>query len=185
MVDFNKLDKYIDYIERGEVPEIYTFNEFAVEFFNISKVVPLSKYLRSKNKTSKLPKIMNMKKAGEVLSETKKDSSEIRNFLRRKGYINIPDLNYTSIMLLRKVDLMENWKRILLYFGGGKTVLEINNTTRINLFPEEVKHLEDFLMENLKIDEEQLNWFLSLYDKASENKDILRAMRKLNKHTRG
>lgn len=181
MVDFNKLDKYIDYIEKGEVPEIYTFNEFAVEFFNVSKVVPLSKYLKTKNKTSKLPKIMNMKKAGEVLSETKKDSSEIRNFLRRKGYINIPELNYTIIMLLRKVDLIENWKRILLYFGGGKTVLEINNTTRINLFPEEVKQLEEYIMENLKIDEEQLNWFLSLYSKANNNKEVLRAIKKLNK----
>lgn len=181
MVDFNKLDKYIDYIERGEVPDIFKFNDFAIEFYNVSKVVPLSKYLRSKNKTSKLPKIMNMKKAGEVLSETKKDSSEIRNFLRRKGYTNIPDLNYTSIMLLRKVDLIENWKRILLYFGGTKTVLEINNTTKINLFPEEIKQLENFIMENLKLDEEQLNWFLSIYNKANEDKNVLKAIRKLNK----
>lgn len=182
MVDFNKLDKYIDYIEKGEVPEIYSFNDFAIEFYNISRVVPLSKYLKAKNKTKKLPKIMNMKKAGEVLSETKKDSSEIRNFLRRKGYINIPELSYTSIMLLRKVDLIENWKRILLYFGGGKTVLEINNTTKVNLFPEEVKQLEDYIMENLKINEEQLNWFLSIYDKVINNKEVLRSIRKLNKH---
>ena len=36
-------------------------------------------------------------------------------------------------------------------------------------------------MENLKIDEEQLNWFLSLYNKANNNKEVLRAIRKLNK----
>ncbi|NME35196.1 MULTISPECIES: hypothetical protein [Fusobacterium] len=181
MVDFNKLDKYIDYIEKGRVPDIFTFNEFAVEFYNVSKVVPLSKYLRTKGKVTKLPKVMNMKKAGEVLQETRKDSSEIRNYLRRKGYVNIPELNYTSIMLLRKVDLMDNWKRLLIYFGGGKTIGEINDSTKINLFPEEIKRLEDFIMENLEITEEELNWLLSMYDKINNNKLLLKAIKKLNK----
>ena len=62
MVDFNKVDEYIGYIEEGIIPQGMTFNEFAMEFYHESKVIPMSKYLRSRGKTSKMPKIMNTKK---------------------------------------------------------------------------------------------------------------------------
>ena len=50
MVDFKKVDEYIDYIEEGKIPEGMTFNEFAMEFYHESKVIPISKYLRSRGK---------------------------------------------------------------------------------------------------------------------------------------
>ncbi len=181
MVDFKKLDKYIEYIEEGKIPDIFTFNEFAIEFYNTSKVVPLSKYLKSKNRTTKLPKIMNMKKAGEVLNDTQKDSSDVRNFLRRKGYVNIPELNYTCIMVLRKIDLTENWKKLLIYFGGDKTITEINNSTKVQLFPEEIQRLEEFIMETLNIDDTQLNKLLNFYKQIDNDRDILKAIKKLSK----
>ena len=105
MVDFKKVDEYIDYIEEGRIPDGMTFNEFAVEFYNESKVIPLSKYLRNKGRTSKIPKIMNTKKTGEILYDTEKSGDEIRTFLKRKGFDKVPELNYTLVMLVRKISI--------------------------------------------------------------------------------
>lgn len=115
MIDFKKVDEYIEYIEKGTVPENMTFNEFAVEFYKESKVIPLSKYLRSRGRASKMPKIMNTKKAGEILYDTEKAGDEIKTFLRRKGYDKVPELNYTIVMLVRKIELLDNWKKIIAY----------------------------------------------------------------------
>ena len=36
-------------------------------------------------------------------------------------------------------------------------------------------------MEELNLDEEKLNWFLSKFEKLEKNKDLFRAVKKLNK----
>lgn len=181
MVDFKKVDEYIDYIENGAIPNGMSFNEFAKEFYHESKVIPMSKYLRSRGKTSKMPKIMNTKKAGEILSDTEKAGDEVKTFLRRKGYTEIPELNYTLVMLVRKIDLLDNWKKIIAYLQGDKTIEEINNSTKSKLLPGEVAKLEKYIMEELNIDEEKLNWFLSKFNKLENNKELFRAVRKLNR----
>lgn len=182
MIDFHKLDEYIDFIEEGNIPNEMTFNEFAIDFYKETKIIPLSKYLRNKNKFKKLPKIMNMKKAGEILTDTYKDATgEISTFLKRKGYKEIPQLNFTIITLVRKVDLLSNWKRLISYLGGDKTIEEINNSTKIQLFPEEIKKLEDFIKEELKIDDDDLNWMLTKFKKIENNHNLSRALKKLNR----
>lgn len=46
-----------------------------------------------------------MRKAGEILLDTYKDE-EVLSFVKRKSKDNkIPELNYRSIMLLRKISL--------------------------------------------------------------------------------
>lgn len=181
MVDFKKVDEYIDYIEQGTIPEGMTFNEFAIEFYKESKVIPISKYLRSRNRTSKMPKIMNTKKTGEILSDTERAGDEIRTFLKRKGFDKVPELNYTIVMLVRKVELLDNWKKIIAYLQGDKTIEEINNSTKSKLLPGEVAKLEEFIMGELNIDEEKLNWFLSKFNKLENNRELLRAVKKLNR----
>ena len=178
MVDFKKVDEYIDYIEEGKIPEGMTFNEFAIEFYHESKVIPISKYLRSRGRTSKMPKIMNTKKAGEILSETERSGDEVRTFLKRRGYSEIPELNYT---LVRKVELLDNWKKIIAYLQGDKTIEEINNSTKSKLLPGEVARLENYIMEELNLDEEKMNWFLSKFKKLENNKELFRAVKKLNR----
>lgn len=181
MVDFKKVDEYIDYIEKGTIPDGMTFNEFAIDFYKESKVIPISKYLRTRDRTSKMPKIMNTKKIGEVLYETEKFGDEVKTFLKRKGFNKIPELNYTVVMLVRKVELLENWKKIISYLMGDKTIEEINNSTRSKLLPGEVERLENYIMEELNIDEEKLNWFLSKFNKLENNKELLRAVKKINR----
>lgn len=181
MVDFNKVDEYIGYIEEGTIPQGMTFNEFAMEFYHESKVIPMSKYLRSRGKTSKMPKIMNTKKAGEILYDTLKSGDEVKTFLRRKGYDKVPELNYTLVMLVRKIDLLDNWKKIIAYLQGDKTIEEINNSTKSKLLPAEIAKLEQFIMDELNLDEDKLNWFLSKFNKLENNKELLRAVKKLNR----
>jgi hypothetical protein len=182
MIDFEKLDEYIELIEEGNIPEEMTFNEFAMDFYKEAKIIPLSKYLRNKNKLKKLPKIMNMKKAGEILTDTCKDTTgEVSTFLRRKGYKEIPQLTFTTITLVRKVDLISNWKRLLSYLGGEKTIEEINNSTKVQLFPGEIEKLEVFIKEELKINDEELNWLLTKFKKIGNNRNLSRALNKLNR----
>lgn len=181
MVDFKKVDEYIDYIEAGTIPEGMTFNEFAVEFYHESKVIPMSKYLRSRGRTSKIPKIMNTKKTGEILWETEKSGDEVRMFLKRKGFDKVPELNYTLVMLVRKIELLDNWKKIIAYLQGDKTIEEINNSTKSRLLPGEIAKLEEYIMGELNIDEERLNWFLSKFNKLENNRELLRAVKKLNR----
>ena len=181
MVDFNKVDEYIGYVERGEVPEGMTFNEFAKAFYRESKVIPMSKYLRSRGRTSKMPKIMNTRKAGEILTDTDKNPDEIITYLKRRGYNEIPELNYTLVMLVRKIDLIDNWKKIVAYLQGDKTIEEINNSTKSELLPAEIEKLENFVMEELKMNENELNAFLTKISKLNKNRDVCRAVKKLSR----
>ncbi|WP_297596236.1 hypothetical protein [uncultured Cetobacterium sp.] len=180
MVDFKKIDTMIEYIEEGIIPEGKTFNQFAMEFYLETKTLTLSKYIRLKGKSSKLPKIMNTKKAGEVLFETEK-SDEIKSFLSRKGYKVTPELNYTSIMLLRKVDLFSNWQKLVFFFEGGRTVQEINSSLKKDLLPMEIEKLEIYIKEELRLNEQELNWLLDKIQKIEHNKALYKAIKKLTK----
>lgn len=180
MVDFKKIDLMIEYIEEGAVPEGESFNKFAMDFYLETKTLTLSKYLRLKDKNSKLPKIMNTKKAGEVLFETGK-SDEIKSFLSRKGFKTPPELNYTAIMLLRKVDLFSNWQKLVFFFEGGRTVQEINSSLKKDLLPMEIEKLERFIKDELRLNDQELNWFLGKMEKVEKDKALYRAIRKLTK----
>lgn len=178
MVDFKKIDEMIDMIEKSTFPDNVTHNQFFIEFFNTVQLIPLSKYLRSKGQDKKLPKVMNAKKAGEVLIATQKDE-EIKLYLKRKGYSEIPELDYKSIMLLRKIDLYGNWNKIIAFLEGRGSVIEINQSTRKTLLPQEIEMLENLIMENLNIDEKELNWILGKMKKIEVDKTLSKAIRKL------
>nr|WP_307776079.1 hypothetical protein [uncultured Cetobacterium sp.] len=180
MVDFKKIDTMIDYIDKGTIPEGKTFNEFSKEFYLETKTLTLSKYLRLKGKDSKIPKIMNTKKAGEVLIDTDK-SDEVKTFLSRKGFKTVPELNYTSIMLLRKIDLFANWQKLIYFFEGGRTVQEINNSLKKELLPMEIEKLEMFVKDELRINEQELNWLIDKLSKVQKNPALNRTIKKLLK----
>lgn len=181
MADFKKIDKMIEMIENNIIPEEMTFNEFSIDFFENVKLIPLSKYLRQTNHTKRLPKIMNMKKAGEILTDTLKND-EIIAYIKRKTKQNqILELNYSSIMLLRKIDLKSNWDRIIMFDQGNESVEKINSMLRPNLLPKEIETLENFLKEELKINDKELDWLLSKTRKIFLNKEILKSIKKLSK----
>jgi len=178
VINLERIDEMINIIASGEIPESQTFNEFAVNFYLETKIVPLSKYLKMEGKTNKMPKIMNTKKGGELLFNSKKNE-EILKFLNKRGYKDIPELNFTCVMLLRKIDSLSNWKKLLSYFEGKGTIEEINNSTRIQLLPEEEKKIEDFVKINLGVSETELNWLKDKFKIIYENKELLRSIKKI------
>jgi len=178
MVNFEKIDEMIEIIASGNIPESQTFNEFAINFYLETKMVPLSKYLKMNGTTNKMPKIMNTKKGGELLFHTAKND-EVLKFLKRRGYKEIPELNFTCVMLLRKIDVMENWKKVLSYFEGKGTINEINNSTRVQLLPEEEKKINNYIMMNLGISETELKWLTGKFKIIYENKELLRSIKKI------
>lgn len=122
-----------------------------------------------------------MRKAGEVLTDTYSDS-DLVSFVKRKSKLGeIPELDYQSIMLLRRIDVKDNWEKIFRFFRGSETVAEINSTTRPELLPQEIETLENFLKEKLRINEKELDWLLEKFHKILSEKELLRAIRKLAK----
>lgn len=113
--------------------EGFIFNEFVMEFYLEVKFVFLLRYLKINNRVKRMFKIMNMRKVGEFLLFIKIDD-EILSFLKRKGYNEIFSFDYKIIMLLRKFDFIDNWKKVLVFFNGDKIVEEINLLIRFILF---------------------------------------------------
>ena len=180
IVNFEKINNMIDLIEKNEIMPGLSFNEFAIAFYQEVKLVPLSRYLKTNNRAKRMPKIMTMKKAGELLLFTKTDD-ETLSFLKRKGYNEIPELDYKTMMLLRRLDPIDNWKKILAFFDGDKTVEEINLSTKPILFPQEIKKLEEFIKDELSIDDEEFEKFMKLSSLAIKNKELTKAIRKLTR----
>lgn len=180
MTDFKKIDNMIEYIESGFLPENRTFNDFAIDFYLETKNLTLSKYIRLKGKSSKLPKIMNTKKAGELLFETEK-SEDIKIFLKRNGFESIPELNYTSCMLLRKVENKSNWEKIFIYLKGNRTINEINSSIKKTLFPLEIEQLENYIKKELSLSDQELKWFLNKMQQVKDSKILYKSVNKLLK----
>ncbi|MGL4909770.1 MAG: hypothetical protein ACRC4J_01035, partial [Cetobacterium sp.] len=93
----------------------------------------------------------------------------------------IPELNYTIVMLVRKVELFQNWQKILFFFEGGRTVQEINSSLKKELLPMEIEKLETFIKEELRLSDQELNWFLGKVGKVENNKALSKAVKKLIK----
>jgi hypothetical protein len=68
---------------------------------------------------------------------------------------------------------------MLSYFEGKGTIEEINNSTRIQLLPEEEKKIGDFIKMNLEVSETELNWLKDKFKIIYENKELLRSIKKI------
>ena len=178
MVNFERIEYMTNCICEGNIPDGFEYNDFFINFYLETKALPFSKYLRMKNFSNKMPKIMNAKKAGEVLYETKKNP-EVLNYLKKRGYNNVPQLNFTSIMLLRKVDLQLNWEKILDYLEGKGTIEKINIQTRKKSFPDEQKKIKLELMKSLSINYSELEWLVDKYKSVNEDPKLKRLFKKL------
>ena len=93
----------------------------------------------------------------------------------------MPSLDYKTIMLLRKLDPIDNWKKILAFLNGDKTVEEINMSTRPILFPQEIKKLEEYIKDELNLNDEEFEKFMSISSIAVKNKEVMKAIKKLSR----
>ena len=99
MINFEKINKMIDLIEESQIMEGLTFNEFAMEFYSEVKLVPLSRYLKTNNRVKRMPKIMNMRKAGELLLFTKTDDETLSFLISCGNRIGLVDRLISSTVL--------------------------------------------------------------------------------------
>lgn len=176
MVNFDKILEMVDLICDNEIYDNKSFNEFCIEFFLETRSIPLSKFLRLKGYSNKLPKIMNTRKAGEVLYDTVNNEKDILN---KFSYEKVPELNYSVIMILRKIPLEKNWKRIIEYLEGKGTIEEINRINQRTLLPEEKEKIEEFLKSKLELTTGELEWFLSKSKIIVNDKKVFNAIKKL------
>lgn len=178
MVNFDKIIEMIDLICESDYYPNKSFNDFAIEFFLETRAIPLSKFLRLRGFSNKMPKIMNLRKAGEVLYQTS-TSEEMKNTLFSLGINEIPQLNYSAIMVLRKTTLEKNWKKLLEYINGQGTIDDINRRNQDSLLPEEVEKIESYIKQELGLTSGEFNWFKEKAKKLINNKKVFNAIRKI------
>ncbi len=178
MVNFDKIIEMIELICTSDYYSNKTFNEFAIEFFLETRTIPLSKFLRLRGYSNKMPKIMNLRKAGEVLYQSN-SSEEIKNFIFSSGFKEVPQLNYSAIMVLRKTTLEKNWKKLSEYLNGQGTIDDINKRNQVSLLPEEVEKIENYIKQELGLTSGELQWFKEKTKKLFNNKKTLNSLKKI------
>ena len=178
MVNFELVLEMANTIAEGNIPHGMDFNDFCIKFYLETKVIPLSKFLKLKGFSNKMPKIMNTRKAGEVLFESK-NNNDILEILKKEGYSNIPQLNYSAIMVLRKTTLDKNWKKVISYLKGEGTIEEIIRNSKKLLIPEEREKINEYVQSELNLNSTELTWLLDKFNKIQNNKKVLNSLKKL------
>ena len=172
MVNFELVLEMAELIAQGNIPKSMNFNEFCIKFYLETKVIPLSKFLRMKGFSNKMPKIMNTRKAGEVLFEIK-SNTEILELIKKEGYPDIPQLNYSVIMILRKTTLDKNWKKIISYLKGEGTIDEIISSNK------KIDKINEYVQNELNLNSTELSWLLEKFNKINKSKKISNSIKKL------
>ncbi len=178
MVNFDKIIEMIELICNSDYYTNKTFNDFAIEFFLETRAIPLSKFLRLRGFSNKMPKIMNLRKAGEVLYQTP-NSKEVKEIFDSFNLVEVPQLNYSAIMVLRKTTIEKNWKKLLEYINGQGTIEDINRRNQTNLLPEEIEKIENYIKQDLALTSGEFQWFKEKAKKLLENKKTLNSLKKI------
>ena len=178
MVNFELVLEMANIIAQGDIPKGMDFNDFCIKFYLETKVIPLSKFLRMKGFSNKMPKIMNTRKAGEVLFESK-NNPDILELIKKEGYSDIPQLNYSAIMILRKTSLEKNWKKVISYLKGEGTIDEIIRSNKKILIPEEREKINEYVQSELNLNSTELHWLLDKFNKIQNNKKVINSIKKL------
>ena len=178
MVNFELVLEMANIIAQGDIPKGMDFNDFCIKFYLETKVIPLSKFLRIKGFSNKMPKIMNTRKAGEVLFESK-NNPDILELIKKEGYSDIPQLNYSAIMILRKTSLEKNWKKTISYLKGEGTIDEIIRSNKKILIPEEREKINEYVQSELNLNSTELHWLLDKFNKIQNNKKVINSIKKL------
>lgn len=160
-MDINyQLEERIRMIIDNRVPE-KEFNDFAVEFYLMTKkiMVSLNKFLNIREIRN--PKILQIKNAGELIYLSR-DSYRIRELLKSYGYEDIPAISPKIayyVIKRNKFTLEQNWENILEVLKDYQYPSRFMNMKKIilteeqkNLVKKEVKEkfaLKDFEINNI------------------------------------
>lgn len=178
MVNFELVIDMVNTICQGDITKGMSFNDFCIKFYLETRALPLSKFLKMRGYANKMPKIMNTRKAGEVLFESK-GRKEIEEIIQKAGYKEVPQLSYSALMVLRKVSLEKNWERIIAYLKGQGTIDEILKLNKKLILPEERSKIIEYAQQELNLSSNEMQWFIDMYKKVNTNKKLLNSLNKL------
>jgi len=160
-MDINyQLEENIKMIIDNRVPE-KNFNDFAVDFYLLTKkiMISLNKFLNIREIRN--PKILQIKNAGELLYLSR-DSFRIREFLKTYGYDDIPELNPQIayyVLKKNKFTLEQNWENIVEVLKDHQYPSRFMNMKKIILTDEQKNLVKKEVKDRFALKDFEINFY--------------------------
>lgn len=151
------------------------FNEFAIEFYLLTKkiMISLNKFLNIREIRN--PKILQVKNAGELLYISR-DSIRIRDLLKSYGYEEIPSLSPQIayyVIKRNKYTLEQNWENIIEVLKEEQYPSRFMNTKKIILTEEQKTLVKKEVQNKFHLKEYEINHMVEMLKKLKkEDKDL-------------
>ena len=151
------------------------FNEFAIEFYLLTKkiMISLNKFLNIREIRN--PKILQVKNAGELLYISR-DSIRIRDLLKSYGYEEIPPLSPQIayyVIKRNKYTLEQNWQNIIEVLKEEQYPSRFMNTKKIILTEEQKTLVKKEVQNKFHLKEYEINHMVETLKKLKkEDKDL-------------
>lgn len=174
-MDINyQLEEQIKLIIDNRLPD-KDFNDFAVNFYLLTKkiMISLNKFLIIREIRN--PKILQIKNAGELIYLSR-DSYRIREFLKSYGYDEIPELTpQISYYVIKrnKFTLEQNWENILEVLKDYQYPSRFMNMKKIILTEEQKTLVKKSVKEKFALKDFEINNIVELLKKLkAEDRDL-------------
>lgn len=174
-MDINyQLEEKIKMIIDNRVPE-KNFNDFAVEFYLLTKkiMISLNKFLNIREIRN--PKILQIKNAGELIYLSR-DSFRIREFLKAYGYDDIPELNPQIayyVLKRNKFTLEQNWENIVEVLKDYQYPSRFMNMKKIILTEEQKLLVKKEVKDRFALKDFEINNIVELLKRLkTEDRDL-------------
>ena len=161
-MDINfQLEEQIKSIINNRVPSD-EFNNFAIEFYLLTKkiMISLNKFLNIREIRN--PKILQIKNVGELLYLSR-DNIRIRELLKSHNYDELPNLTPQIayyVVKKNKFTIEQNWENILQVLKEEQFPSRFMSTKKI-ILSEEQKHLvKREVKEKCHLKDHEINWII-------------------------
>lgn len=161
-MDINfQLEEQIKSIINNRVPS-EEFNNFAIEFYLLTKkiMISLNKFLNIREIRN--PKILQIKNVGELLYLSR-DNIRIRELLKSHNYDELPNLTPQIayyVVKKNKFTIEQNWENILQVLKEDQFPSRFMSTKKI-ILSEEQKHLvKREVKEKCHLKDHEINWII-------------------------
>lgn len=169
-----QLEEKIRIIIDNKIPND-RFNDFAIEFYLLTKkiMISLNKFLNIREIRN--PKILQVKNAGELLYLSR-DSIRIRELLKVFGYEEIPMLTPQIayyVIKKNKYTLEQNWENILEVLKEEQYPSRFMNMKKIILTEEQKALVKKEVKERFHLKDYEINNIVELLKKLKkEDRDL-------------
>lgn len=174
-MDINfQLEEKIRIIIDNKAPED-NFNDFAVEFYLLTKkiMISLNKFLNIREIRN--PKILQIKNAGELLYLSR-DNTRIRQLLKFHGYKEIPLISPKIayyVIKKNKYTIEQNWENIIEVLKEEQYPSRFMNSKKIILTEEQKAIVKKEVQDKYHLRDFEINHIVELLKRLkTEDKDL-------------